>query len=881
MASHKASDGLELEYHRMPMTAEKPPDFSDHTGCGKLPTWSREEHVGICSPIKLSTVVVRKGFAVKSTVDDAIDRVDIVYNLRDADEVRTRADQATDDKEKRKHAQKGNYAVSFRLQFGLIRLTYSSAEPDTRQSFETIESFVKSQPVIKTFEKELFGDGFNSLRPLERADVTDGVAYPDEVNQIVVNRRVEGAPNFRQVPLTLPCSSLSPTSSTDSLKNGLRQCMPTVEGLRRALLKVDAGPTGKNKVFWNSIREAEKDILTPRDVFSFMKTEGLQDYSIFPLNVRRETMVESQFCSIELNQVSHKPATLSSTFNCQMGRGRTTTGMVAACLISTTTNWNGKEHKYDEDDLRGTCNSMDGEYKTIPQLVGVLYKIHFQASALKIPDFPSPSDKIPHPSCRGSDNTAIVLKILSNTSNTAQCLHYTLCRRYLCRLLDKPNSRFIPPGLSVTDLSALDFDPGLQCTPRDFSVGTETFFNDPDTFEYDVPPYRITDANIAPTPGRPLLTVHPDERGPSKIRIDVQSWPSLYFLAHLAIYRLLPFIRVPERINHTDPEYLASILDRAVPVFEHIQRTYVFIPRVKEQMMLLAGLLRLVSAVSQLIPARAHAGWAAFIPLSYPPLPVNWVFPATEEFPEDHPLRNPLSVDDHTTLLRIAHPALRFFTSFVAKGLATNPGGSELTVTLLDEAINPEYPIFEIISDEFRAGRLSPEFTHFFFNSTRALISYLPAEVRKPAWSLHILPEDSQYADRFLPHEDLSSEPYSLMDMATPDPIWKWWQRLQEEFALPAGETSPQSPTSSHAGTYSPRYRPTTPPSVSPAPNPETPPAQTGTSHSARKDPPTPRKASAIAASPSNSAEMQVDLPKVSSADALAIAEASNDLLPH
>jgi hypothetical protein len=43
-----------------------------------------------------------------------------------------------------------------------------------------------------------------------------------------------------------------------------------------------------------------------------------------------------------------------------MGRGRTTTGMVAACLIATTTNWNGKEPKYDEDDLTDTYDSMDG-----------------------------------------------------------------------------------------------------------------------------------------------------------------------------------------------------------------------------------------------------------------------------------------------------------------------------------------------------------------------------------------------------------------------------------------------------------------------------------------------------------------------------------------
>jgi hypothetical protein len=53
-----------------------------------------------------------------------------------------------------------------------------------------------------------------------------------------------------------------------------------------------------------------------------------------------------------------------------------------------------------------------------------------------------------------------------------------------------------------------------------------------------------------------------------------------------------------------------------------------------------------------------------------------------------------LSVKDHTTLLRIARPTLQFFISFAAKGLAMDSGGLELAVTLLDEAIDPEYPIF-------------------------------------------------------------------------------------------------------------------------------------------------------------------------------------------
>jgi hypothetical protein len=107
----------------------------------------------------------------------------------------------------------------------------------------------------------------------------------------------------------------------------------------------------------------------------------------------------------------------------------------------------------------------------------------------------------------------------------------------------------------------------LLSTPQDLVVGSNTFFSDPDAFEYNIPPYRLTEADIFPTPGHPFLTVLPEERGLSTIHIPVQSWPSLYFLAHPAIYRLLPFIRALERINRTDLVYLATILDRAVPVF--------------------------------------------------------------------------------------------------------------------------------------------------------------------------------------------------------------------------------------------------------------------------------------------------------------------------
>lgn len=48
-------------------------------------------------------------------------------------------------------------------------------------------------------------------------------------------------------------------------------------------------------------------------------------------------------------------------FNCQMGRGRTTTGMVTACLISTTTMWQGQDNLVEREKVVAlNYDSMDG-----------------------------------------------------------------------------------------------------------------------------------------------------------------------------------------------------------------------------------------------------------------------------------------------------------------------------------------------------------------------------------------------------------------------------------------------------------------------------------------------------------------------------------------
>jgi hypothetical protein len=58
--------------------------------------------------------IVRKGPAVKNTVDEAIDRCAIVMNLRDSiEEERILAEQATEEKQKRIHVSKGKPTLSF------------------------------------------------------------------------------------------------------------------------------------------------------------------------------------------------------------------------------------------------------------------------------------------------------------------------------------------------------------------------------------------------------------------------------------------------------------------------------------------------------------------------------------------------------------------------------------------------------------------------------------------------------------------------------------------------------------------------------------------------------------------------------------------------
>jgi len=359
-----------------------------------------------------------------------------------------------------------------------------SSEPGTFRSHESFESFVNNRPVFQTFENELITHGIKALKPLARIDVADGVALPDEVTQIVMNRngnilaastilksdffsglqkmslpeRIEGAPNFRRLALTLDVSSES-----GGFPDGKMVCgsgMPTVQGLRRALTRVNADPNGHNAVFWTSLREepvlyvvgrphvlrlvdrplvnveqkgvstkmveamenslkrdairelranggrillhdevedppntytviplwervTEEDIMTPRDVFDLMAKEGYKvDYARVAITDEQAPLPAA------LGEIFERvKRALNETgdliFNCQMGRGRTTSGMVVASLVATALNLDPAWKQSDDseadvdpyDMIEGYSEEtayLQGEYRTILQLVGVL-----------------------------------------------------------------------------------------------------------------------------------------------------------------------------------------------------------------------------------------------------------------------------------------------------------------------------------------------------------------------------------------------------------------------------------------------------------------------------------------------------------------------------
>ncbi|WFC98121.1 hypothetical protein MYAM1_000844 [Malassezia yamatoensis] len=435
--------------------------------------------------------VIPHGQEVKRVVDDCIDQCSTILNLRRTiEDARLAALDAQSDAERNRHINSGIRSLQRYAHLLLFQAYLQTIKPETMLS-NTFERFVKRQPVLATISKDLDKMDIATITPLRKMDPGDGMALRDEVDEVVQNRsgdilgaqtilksdffsgilkaglplHVEGMPNLRGVSPLVELGAMTEPPSHNDLPTAHETwgCgMPTVEGLRRGLARMGAGPNGHERTVWTNLREEpvlyvngrphvlrladqpltnveatgvttdvveriertlkrdlikealqhggrvllhdevqteqgdfetiplwetvkEEHILTPREVYELVQSEG------FRVNYARVAITDEQapvpqvFSQIEDRVQTAINSKAMTVFNCQMGRGRTTSGMIIAALIvsidhygnhmlenqallrSTKTSALDDEQTVREEDLL-----MQGEYRCILQLVGVL-----------------------------------------------------------------------------------------------------------------------------------------------------------------------------------------------------------------------------------------------------------------------------------------------------------------------------------------------------------------------------------------------------------------------------------------------------------------------------------------------------------------------------
>ncbi|WWC93062.1 uncharacterized protein L201_008027 [Kwoniella dendrophila CBS 6074] len=431
--------------------------------------------------------VIRHGLDVKQAVDEAIDATATQFNLREAIEnTRQKAQDAQDPAVKQKLTEAGLHDLKRYYHLILFQAYLDDRAPDDEEPY-SFESFIRHRPVFKTLEKELEEGGLQSLAPIERVDPADGMALPDEVSQVVANRsgailsaqtilksdffsglqkqslpeRVEGAANYRRLPLTLEEEmEQSRNANGDSKDNHYvyGTGMPSASGLRNALEKMEAGPNGNREVTWTSLREEpvlyiksrphvlrlidkpvsniettgvtaavvermevalkrdvirelrqgngrlllhdeveikpheydiipiwetleETEVMTPKELYESVAAEGYRvDYVRVAITDEQAPLPVTFQVLVERVAEGLKQGT-DFVFNCQMGRGRTTTGMTVACLIASIAadhkdqvlEFDDSDDETDHDEpMPEAHHYLNGEYKTILQLVTVM-----------------------------------------------------------------------------------------------------------------------------------------------------------------------------------------------------------------------------------------------------------------------------------------------------------------------------------------------------------------------------------------------------------------------------------------------------------------------------------------------------------------------------
>ncbi|KAJ7235317.1 hypothetical protein B0H12DRAFT_1076131, partial [Mycena haematopus] len=304
-----------------------------------------------------------------------------------------------------------------------------------------------------------------------------------------------------------------------------------------------------------------------------------------------------------------------------------------------------------------------------------------------------------------------------------------------------------PPSQHFREFSQLPSDP----------VGADVFFLNPGAFVFSsMPPYRLDASDIHWHASRPFFPVLQEERAVGDYQMSEEERNSLYFLRHPAIIRVLPFLRRPRRFQRISRDYAVDLLDRAVPVFRTFSRAYPHLPHTPLQEGLVRALVLFVQRVSSRFPDAVSEGWR-YIYMGHPfehwaereRMPPFFRFPWTTEFSASHPLVPfQLSELNHNSLLNIRSPALECLLEILASPpRLLSSAEQDRTAQVLNRGI----PCLLQLARELRERRVSPDFAHGVFNSTRSLIQGFPEGRRNRAWTLALPAYNEDFSQSVFP----------------------------------------------------------------------------------------------------------------------------------
>ncbi|KAJ7250814.1 hypothetical protein B0H12DRAFT_1071985 [Mycena haematopus] len=352
-------------------------------------------------------------------------------------------------------------------------------------------------------------------------------------------------------------------------------------------------------------------------------------------------------------------------------------------------------------------------------------------------------------------------------------------------------------------------------------------------FNYDAaPPYRLDANDIHWHASRPFFPVIQEERASGDYQMSEEERNSLYFLRHPAIIRVLPFLRRPRRLQRISREYAVDLLDRAAPIFRTFVRAYPHLPHTPLQEGVIRALVLFVQRVSSRFPDTEAEGWRSIFmehSLEYwtgrERMPPFFRFPWTVEFSASHPLVPfQLAELNHNALLNIRSPALeRLLETLASPPRLLSSAEQDSTAQVLNRGI----PCLLQLARELRERRVSPDFAHSVFNSTRSLIQGFPEGRRNRAWTLALPPYSENFSQSVFPrdfvfpsgpHDHQNRTPFPLWSSAATgisDPLLDCWDQYQLARPSPASppphpSAEPVSPPARTEG-FSPLYIPSTP----------------------------------------------------------------------